>query len=72
VIHEETGLLVDSNEPSRVATAIKTLLNDDGARQEMGRRGLELVKKFDWQVVAASYIELYQNLLRCSSHPRRV
>jgi len=72
VIHEETGLLVDSNEPSRVATAIKTLLNDDGARQEMGRRGLELVKKFDWQVVAASYIELYQNLLRCSSHVRRV
>jgi glycosyltransferase involved in cell wall biosynthesis len=63
VIHQETGLLVESNEPENVAAAMRALLANPDKRETMGRRGYELAKLYDWKTVAAHYLTLYQNLL---------
>jgi len=63
VIHEETGLLVEGNEPDKVAAAMRTLLASRDDRERMGRRGYELAKRYDWRAVASSYLEVYQDLL---------
>jgi glycosyltransferase involved in cell wall biosynthesis len=62
VMHEETGLLVEGNEPHNVAAALRTLLADRDERERMGRRGYELAKGYDWRAVASSYLEVYQGL----------
>jgi colanic acid/amylovoran biosynthesis glycosyltransferase len=69
VIHEETGLLIERNEPSEVAAAIRALLTNAGVREKMGRRGCELSKSYDWRAVAACYLELYQSLLAAEHRP---
>ena len=69
VIHEETGLLIERNEPSEVAAAIRALLADAGQREKMGRRGYELAKSYDWRAVASGYLELYQSLLATERRP---
>jgi glycosyltransferase involved in cell wall biosynthesis len=62
VIHQENGLLVERNEPQEIAAAIRGLLANAGEREQMGRRGCELVKDYDWQIAASSYLELYHGL----------
>jgi glycosyltransferase involved in cell wall biosynthesis len=69
VIHEETGLLIERNEPSEVAAAIRALLANAGEREKMGRRGCELSKSYDWRAIAACYLELYQSLLATEHRP---
>jgi len=63
VIHQETGLLVEGNEPNKVASAMRTLLACREERERMGRRGYETAKRYDWRAVASSYLEVYQDLL---------
>jgi glycosyltransferase involved in cell wall biosynthesis len=62
VSHEDTGLLIENNEPGTAAAAIRALLANAGAREKMGRRGYELAKNYDWQAVASSYLKLYQSM----------
>jgi glycosyltransferase involved in cell wall biosynthesis len=63
VIHEETGLLVDINEPGKVAAAIWRLLTNPRERNQLGRRAYELSKTYDWKGAASRYLELYRSLL---------
>ncbi len=70
VIQEETGLLIERNEPSEVASAIRGLLANAGEREKMGRRGCELAKNYDWRAVASGYLELYQSLLATERRQR--
>jgi glycosyltransferase involved in cell wall biosynthesis len=63
VIHQETGLLVECNEPGEIATAIRALLIDAGEREKMGQRGYELSKSYGWRDTASSYLRLYQSVL---------
>jgi glycosyltransferase involved in cell wall biosynthesis len=69
VIHEENGLLVERNEPGKVAAAIRELLTNAARREAMGRRGYELAKCYDWRAVAFRYLELYQSLLASERRP---
>ena len=63
VVHGETGVLIESNEPGCAAAAMRSLLASPGRREEMGRNGYELAKVYDWQAVAVSYVAQYQQLV---------
>jgi glycosyltransferase involved in cell wall biosynthesis len=63
VVHNQTGILIGSNESGYAAQSIRSLLTDPRRREQMGRNSYELAKSYDWQAVAASYLALYQQLL---------
>ena len=69
VIQQETGLLVERNEPSEVAAAIRMLLVNSGEREKMARRGYELSKCYGWQEAASNYLELYYGLFAQTVFP---
>jgi glycosyltransferase involved in cell wall biosynthesis len=57
---QQTGLLVDKNNPQQVADALVTLLENDSLRRAMGERAREhVLKNFTWDVVAARMYERY-------------
>jgi glycosyltransferase involved in cell wall biosynthesis len=59
-----TGLLVPQRDPAGMAAAILHLLRNKAAAEEMGRRGLERVKReFSMRKMVQSYEELYSDLL---------
>lgn len=62
VIHQENGLLVESNETDVVADALRRLLTDAGLRKQMGQSGCQRAKAYDWRETAAAYLKLYQGL----------
>ena len=62
VLHEQTGLLVDDNEPTTVAGALRALLANRDQRERLARRGSECAKDYDWRKTASEYMELYQEL----------
>jgi glycosyltransferase involved in cell wall biosynthesis len=70
VTHEDTGLLVELNEPTIVAAAIRTLLANPGVREKMGRRGSAVAQTYNWQAVACNYLELYQGVVAAAGHWR--
>lgn len=57
----ECGLLVESNQPQRMAEAAVQLLIDPQMRKAMGARGHERAKTlFDWDIVASKYEKIFQ------------
>lgn len=62
LIHNETGMLLERNQPGDAAAAMRTLLGNPLWRERIGRRGREFVEKYDWEAVAAHYLALYQQL----------
>jgi glycosyltransferase involved in cell wall biosynthesis len=63
VLHGETGLLVEDNEPGTVAEAMRQLLANSDKREKLGRRGYECAKHYDWQQTASLYVQLYHDIL---------
>jgi glycosyltransferase involved in cell wall biosynthesis len=58
------GLLVPSDEPTALASALNMLLKDGKLRQSCGERGRDTVeRKFSWTVVSEKVIEIYDRLL---------
>jgi len=55
-----------SNEPERLAHAIKELMEmDDKAKAAMGEKGRELVtEKYNWPAVAGKVLNIYCNVVR--------
>jgi glycosyltransferase involved in cell wall biosynthesis len=68
VIDGETGLLVEVNDTKEVAALIGRLLANPDQREQIGRRGYQLAKGYDWGAVASSYLELYRSLLAHRPH----
>ncbi len=53
VIHGETGLLVDPNNPQEIYEAIVRLLTDDSLAKKLGERGRQrVVEELNWGVTA--------------------
>jgi phosphatidylinositol alpha-1,6-mannosyltransferase len=53
VIHEETGLLVDPNDPQEVFEAVVRLLTDDFYAKRLGKRGRQrVVEELNWRATA--------------------
>lgn len=59
------GVLVNPNSISEVTAAIKSLLSDRNASQEMGKRGRVAVElKYNWDVESKKLIALYNDMFR--------
>jgi glycosyltransferase involved in cell wall biosynthesis len=68
----ETGLLVPSAQPERLADAIVQLYNDPARGSEMGRAGRRRVEtNFDVRQMVASYEALYDQVLEKSGDAER-
>jgi glycosyltransferase involved in cell wall biosynthesis len=63
VLEEETGFLVNPENPGELADKIEILLNNEALRAEMGNKGKERVKKqFSIEQMINSYIYHYRKL----------
>lgn len=52
VVDEETGLLVESGNPAALLAGMRRLLEDAELRRELGRKGRERARRFDWDKIA--------------------
>jgi glycosyltransferase involved in cell wall biosynthesis len=69
VLHDQTGLLVDSQDPAVWADAIRTLAADEERCLKMGERGRALVdEKFTRPRMVEEHVEAYGKLLPEYSH----
>jgi len=61
--HEETGLLVPTENPEELAKAITRIYDDSILREKLAANGFALVKeKYDWDKIAKQYYEtLYRH-----------
>lgn len=64
IVHnEKTGLLVPPDDSHAAAAALLTLLQDQGLRERLAKAGEENVQRYDWDLIAPKYGEIYKNLL---------
>lgn len=64
IVHEENGLIVPSGNAQALADAIIKLLDDPGLRARLSGEGHKrVVQKFDWEIVAAKYAEIYDSMI---------
>ena len=54
------GLLVERKNARGLAEALRTLLQDPALRQEMGRRGTETARRYDWERIVDELIAIYR------------
>ncbi len=67
VTHQETGLLVPARDPTALAVAIARLLHDPGLCHSLGENARNTVlERFDWKVITARHVALYEEL-RCGT-----
>ena len=63
VTHQQTGFLVEKNNPQQVADRILTLLENNSLREAMGKCARQhVLKRFTWDLVAARIYERYRTL----------
>jgi glycosyltransferase involved in cell wall biosynthesis len=52
---------VDANSSEKIAEGITAVLNDQGLRQNLIKKGYERVKLYDWEKMAQQTLEIYKN-----------
>jgi len=57
------ALLIESNEPPAIAAAVRTIMGDAALRDAMARANREKVKQFEPSRIAASYVELFREVI---------
>jgi glycosyltransferase involved in cell wall biosynthesis len=63
------GLMIPSDEPTALASALNTLLENKKLRESYGRKGREIVEEyFSWNVVVEKVIRIYNQLLNARLH----
>ena len=67
----DAGLLVPPGDPEALATALKSVLEDDTTRGELSRRGVEQAQQASWSEVAGSYLGLYERARGTTAEPQR-
>ena len=55
----ENGLLVPPDDVGALAGALGKLVSDTGLRQKLGECGAQRVRRYDWDAIAAQYLETY-------------
>jgi glycosyltransferase involved in cell wall biosynthesis len=66
--HEQTGLLVERDDPKKLADAICALLEDEERRTIMGQAGRERARKhFSWETISEQLLEKYSLMLQSSA-----
>jgi glycosyltransferase involved in cell wall biosynthesis len=62
----DAGLLVDPYEPDEICRGLAELLDDQGRREELARRGLDRARRFTWRQVAEQTLRVYRETV-CAS-----
>lgn len=57
------GILVDPNDADKISEAILKLLNDESLRKKISYNALESGKKYDWNIIASTYIQLINQVV---------
>jgi glycosyltransferase involved in cell wall biosynthesis/GT2 family glycosyltransferase len=68
---DDAGLLVPPGDPEALATALKSVLEDDATRGELSRRGVEQAQQASWSEVAGKYLGLYERATGTTTGPQR-
>jgi len=63
VAHGENGLIIEARDPGALASAVNRLLDHPDEAAAMGRRGRELVERFDLHEITARTLAHYEELL---------
>lgn len=61
--------LFPAEDPAALAKTLDSLLDDSAARAELSRRGADVVRRYDWPVVAAAIVDVYETVIAAA--PRR-
>lgn len=65
LVHKETGLLVDKDNPLSIARAIHTLFTDEALYKKIMVNGRTMVsQKYDWDFIANEMQDIYTNLTK--------
>lgn len=56
----DAGLLVDADDPSALAAALRRVLDDAGLREALVERGLERARRFSWEASAAGLLQAFR------------
>ncbi len=62
-IDGEAGRYIDPESPSSIAEGLAEFLDDPERRATAGARGRELVRRYDFDRIAATYLEIYRDML---------
>ena len=60
--HNETGLLVPTEDPNELSRAIAQLLENPTQRQNLGKAGRRWAKRFTWERVASDQEKVYKSI----------
>ena len=63
VRHEETGLLVESENIDELAEAMQTLIESPDLRRKLGKQGRQWSEQFTWDRIALSQERVYNDLI---------
>jgi phosphatidylinositol alpha-1,6-mannosyltransferase len=63
IVHGETGLLVDPQDPGAIADAVVRLLDDPDLARRMGEGGrARVLAEFTWSSIARRYLALLEDV----------
>lgn len=60
------AILIDPNQPAKMAEAIELLHRDLGYREQLVQRGFQRVKQFHWRITAEKTARLYEQIVEQS------
>jgi phosphatidylinositol alpha-mannosyltransferase len=58
------GILVKPKDDQALASALVSLANDKGLREQMGAKGLAKAEALSWPVIAQRTLDFYQECMR--------
>lgn len=64
VSHGKTGLLVEPKNEKQLAQAITKTLDSKNLRRKFSNNGKKAVRKYDWKVLADTYVSAYEKAMR--------
>jgi glycosyltransferase involved in cell wall biosynthesis len=64
LIHNKTGILIESGNSNELLKEIMNMLNDKDKREGIAKSAYDEVQKYDWSNVGQLYLNLYEKLLK--------
>jgi phosphatidylinositol alpha-mannosyltransferase len=58
------GIAVPPQDPEKLAEGILRLIKNKQLRQQMGQRGIQKAKQYDWSIIAVKLLDVYKNVLK--------
>ena len=72
LLSEDTGILVDFEQPQQIARATMRLLKDDNLRKQMGKNAFYKTRYLVWENVANQMMEIFRPYIEYSNYRFRI